>query len=336
METLIYEKLENRTVRCGICHHFCIIKEGRKGICAVRENNGGALVSLVYDKLVAAGIDPIEKKPLFHLKPGSYSYSIAAPGCNFACRFCQNANIAQMSGEKNSRIPGARVQPETIVANAQESGCKSISYTYTEPTVFFELALETARLARKNGLLNVFVTNGFMSSDVLDMISPYLDAANVDLKAFDDQFYQTYCHARLEPVKANLKLMKQMGILLEITTLLIPGLNDTPEELAASARFIAGELGPETPWHISRFHPTHKMTDRPVTPLASLETAYAIGKDAGLRYVYIGNVPGQSFENTFCHSCNKMLIQRHGYTIKNYLKDTDICPGCGTPVYGRF
>lgn len=336
METLIYEKLENRTVQCGICHHFCIIKDGRKGICAVRENNGGKLVSLVYDKLVAAGIDPIEKKPLFHLKPGSYSYSIAAPGCNFTCSFCQNASIAQIAAEKNSSIPGERVRPETIVANALESGCKSISYTYTEPTVFFELAHETARLARENGLLNVFVTNGFMSSGVLDMISPYLDAANVDLKAFDDQFYQKYCHARLEPVKANLKQMKQMGILLEITTLLIPGLNDTPEDLAAMAQFIAGELGPEIPWHISRFHPTYKMTDRPVTPLASLEAAYQTGKDAGLRYVYIGNVPGQSFENTFCHSCNELLIKRHGYTIENYLKDTDKCPGCGTPVFGRF
>ncbi len=336
METLIYESQENNTVRCGICNHFCVIKDGKKGICAVRENVAGKLLSLTYPKLIAASVDPIEKKPLFHLKPGSFSYSIATPGCNFKCSFCQNANIAQMPAGTDGVIQGQKVDPKTIVKKALESGCQSISYTYTEPTVFFELALETAKIAKKEGLLNVFVTNGYMSPKALEMLAPYMDAANVDLKAFDDHFYQTFCKARIEPVKMNLKTMKEMGILLEITTLLIPGLNDNPTNIEAMAQFISKELGPEIPWHISRFHPAYKMTDRPSTALASLEMAYKAGKVAGLRYVYIGNIPGQLAENTYCHSCAQLLIQRHGYTVKNYLKDKNKCPNCGTIASGHY
>lgn len=336
METLIYEKRDNNSVKCGICCHFCLIKEGRRGICGVRENKNGRLISLVYPRVIAAGVDPIEKKPLFHLKPGSFSYSIATVGCNFKCDFCQNADIAQMPSDADGLIQGRQFSPESIVKEALKLGCDSISYTYTEPTVFFELALETARLAKKQGLFNVFVTNGYMSSRLLEMVSPVLDAANVDLKSFNDTFYRTFCKARLEPVKENIKAMKTMGILVELTTLLIPGLNDDEEELNAMARYIANDLGKETPWHISRFHPCYRMTDRPATPISALEKAYAAGKAAGLRYVYIGNVPGQSSENTYCHSCNELLVRRHGYQIKSFFKEQGRCPGCGTMAHGVY
>jgi len=341
METLIYEKQDKKRVKCQICRHFCIIKDGERGICRVRENKNGRLYSLVYPKVIATSIDPIEKKPLFHLKPGSSSYSIATVGCNFKCSFCQNANIAQMPiahkpGDHNDMIQGKDFFPEAIVKEAVKTGCDSISYTYTEPTIFFELAFETARLAKAQGLLNVFVTNGYMSNKLLEMVSPWLDAANVDLKAFNDKFYRDFCKARLEPVKENIKTMKDLGILVEITTLLIPGLNDDTDEITAMADYIAKDIGEDTPWHISRFHPCHHMMDRPPTPIPALEKAYEAGKAAGLRYVYIGNVPGQSSENTYCHSCNELLVRRTGYQIETYMQAHGKCPECGTIAYGIY
>ena len=336
MEALIYEKLDGKRVKCHICHHFCVIKEGKRGICGVRENKSGRLMSLVYPKVIATSIDPIEKKPLFHLKPGSSSYSIATVGCNFKCAFCQNSNIAQMPKDHNGMIQGSDFLPESIVKEAVKTGCDSISYTYTEPTVFFELALETARLAKKQGLFNIFVTNGYMSTKALEMVAPYLDAANVDLKAFNDRFYQTYCRAGLEPVKKNIRKMKDLGILVEITTLLIPGLNDDKGDLQAMAGYIANDIGRETPWHISRFHPCYNMTDRKPTPVAALEKAYEAGKAAGLEYVYIGNVPGLSSENTYCSSCNELLVKRYAYQIENFLQEKGKCPRCGTIVHGIY
>ena len=336
METLIYEKLEENAVKCNICNHFCVITDGKKGRCRVRENRGGKLLSLVYPKVIAKGVDPIGKKPLFHLKPGSFSYSIATVGCNFKCAFCQNSDIAQMPRDFIGMIQGKEMFPESIVNEALKKGCESISYTYTEPTIFFELALETAMLAKKKGLLNVFVTNGYMSTPLLEMVSPFLDAANVDLKAFNDRFYQTYCKARLEPVKENIKQMKDMGILVEITTLLIPGLNDDENEICAMADYIANDLGRETPWHISRFHPSYNMTDRPATSISSLEKAYSAGKAAGLFHVYIGNVPGSSSENTYCSSCNELLVRRYAYQIENYMSEGGKCPKCETITYGIY
>ncbi|MBT3175647.1 MAG: AmmeMemoRadiSam system radical SAM enzyme [Desulfobacula sp.] len=336
METLIYEKLGKKIVKCSICRHFCVIREGERGICGVRENKGGRLLSLVYPKLIAASVDPIEKKPLFHLKPGSFSYSIATVGCNFKCSFCQNSNIAQMPQNYNSMIPGENLSPESIVKQAIIKDCKSISYTYTEPTVFFELALKTAKLAKKQGLFNVFVTNGYMSQKALEMVAPYLDAVNVDLKAFNERFYKTYCKAKLEPVKENIKIMKDMGILVEITTLLIPGLNDDKNEICAMADYIANDLGKQTPWHISRFHPSYLMNDRPATPVSSLEKAYAAGKAAGLSYVYIGNVPGQSSENTYCSSCNELLVRRYAFQVETYYNENGKCPKCSTIAYGIY
>ncbi len=336
METLIYEKLGKGRVRCGICRHFCVISEGERGLCMVRKNIKGRLLCLSYPKLVAAGVDPIEKKPVFHFRPGSLSYSIASVGCNFQCDFCQNSDIAQMPRDCGGMIQGRDITPESIVSNALGSGCDSIAYTYTEPTVFFELAFETAKLAKQRGLFNIFVTNGYMSGPALEMIRPYLDIANVDLKAFNDRFYQKYCRARLEPVKKSIRKMKDSGMLVEITTLLVPGLNDNEDDLAAMAEFIASDLGPETPWHISRFHPCYRMQDRPATDIKSLKKAFETGKKAGLHYVYTGNAPGLASENTFCQNCGTLVVERTGYHIKNYFVHPGRCPSCNTEIYGIY
>lgn len=295
----------------------------------------GGLTTLVYGRLIARNVDPIEKKPLFHMIPGSRSYSIATVGCNFRCRFCQNADIAQMPNDRDGIILGTAVSPEAVVADAVKNKCHSIAYTYTEPTVYFEFALDTAKLARQRCLKNVFVSNGYMTPEAIDMVAPYLDGANVDLKAFTDDFYKTQCSARLAPVKESLRLLKQKDVLVEITTLIIPGLNDDPKELTELATFIVDDLGPETPWHISRFHPTYRLTDRPVTPLATLQLAYDIGRRAGLHYVYMGNVPGENGESTMCHNCGKLLIERLGFMVRrNVIGEDGNCPECGTRVHG--
>jgi pyruvate formate lyase activating enzyme len=298
-------------------------------------------MSLVYPRIIANSVDPIEKKPIFHLKPGSFSYSVATVGCNFKCSFCQNASIAQFPADRSpsdmkGNIPGKVVSSEEIVSQAVKTGCESISYTYTEPTIFFELALETAKLAKEKGLFNIFVTNGYMSKKALKIISPYLNAANVDLKAFSENFYKTYCKASLEPVKENIKFMRRLGILVEITTLLIPELNDDEQELTELAKFIANDIGTETPWHVSRFHPCYHMQDRAATPVSAIIDACKIGKKAGLRYVYAGNIPGQGYENTICHICGALLVKRHGYRVENYLSPGGLCPECKTTTYGIF
>ncbi|MBU4344392.1 MAG: AmmeMemoRadiSam system radical SAM enzyme [Desulfobacteraceae bacterium] len=334
MEAYLYEPLKEKKVKCNLCSHRCIIKDGKRGICGVRENRDGILESLVYGRLIARHIDPIEKKPLFHFLPGSISYSIATVGCNFKCRFCQNADIAQMPSDHNGKIIGDLCSPEDVVDAAEKGKCKSIAYTYTEPTVFFEFAFDTAKLAHERGIRNVFITNGYVSSEALHMINPYLDAANVDLKAFTKSFYKEICGAKLEPVKETLKLMKRLGIFVEVTTLLIPGLNDGAEELKELALFIAGSLGPETPWHISRFYPTYRLTDRPATPVESIANAREIGIKSGLRYVYTGNLPGDKGENTFCYSCGKILIDRLGFSIIKNVLEKGCCPYCGTQIDG--
>ena len=334
MEAYLYEKLEKKRVRCVLCSHRCMIKPGKRGLCHVRENREGILFTNVYGKLIARNVDPIEKKPLFHVHPGSLSYSIATVGCNFRCQFCQNADIAQMPFEHDGRIVGNPVSPEEVVRAAVAQQCKTIAYTYTEPTVYYEFAYETAKLAHAKGILNVFVSNGYMTAEALEMIGPYLDAANVDLKSFDDQFYKTYCGARLEPVKETLVRMKSRGVFVEVTTLIIPGLNDGQEELASLASFLKDMLGPETPWHISRFHPTYNLMDRPATPVGTLRQAREIGLAAGLRYVYTGNVPGEASENSFCPQCGNCLIERWGFNIRKYAIHEGCCSSCGIPIDG--
>jgi len=271
---------------------------------------------------------------LFHMLPGSLSYSIATVGCNFRCRFCQNADIAQMPSDRDGMIVGNPATPEDVVSDAMHTGCQSIAYTYTEPTVYFEFAYETAKLACEKGIKNVFVSNGYMSEACIEMIAPYLDGANIDLKAYTNDFYKTYCGAKLEPVKDSLKLMKSKGIVVEVTTLLIPGLNDDPAELKNMAQFLAKELGTDTPWHISRFHPTYQLTNRPVTPLESLVKAREIGIKAGLHYVYMGNVQGKGGEDTHCHKCGNLLIERQGFRVSQNRVRSGACPDCGSAVYG--
>jgi pyruvate formate lyase activating enzyme len=336
MEACLYDQLEKKRVRCNLCAHRCRIGDGKRGICGVRENRAGVLESLVYGRLIARHIDPIEKKPIFHLLPGSLSYSIATVGCNFRCRFCQNADIAQMPTDRKGMIIGDAGTPEQVVEDALAGGCASIAYTYTEPTVFFEFALDTARIAHQQGLKNIFVTNGYMTAEALALIGPYLDAANVDLKAFSEDFYGTYCGARLEPVKQTLVEMKKAGVLVEVTTLVIPGLNDNADELKVLADFLVSDLGSDTPWHISRFHPTYRLLDRSATPVHTLTMAGEIGDRAGLRYVYLGNVPGRGGEQTRCHHCGEVLIDRYGFEILRNRVVEGCCGSCRTPVAGVF
>lgn len=333
-EAMLYEKLENDCVQCNLCAHRCRIKPDGRGICGVRENREGILLSLVYGKIIAENVDPIEKKPLFHVYPGSRSFSIATVGCNFRCIFCQNHDISQMPRETGS-IMGREVSPSSIVERAKKSGSRTISYTYTEPTIFFEYAYDIARIAAEKGLKNIFVTNGFMTEEMLETISPHLHAANVDLKSFSDNFYKKRCGARLKPVLDSLKKMKKLGIWVEVTTLLIPTLNDSDDELRQIAEFICS-IGVETPWHISRFHPHYEMTTIPPTPVATIHRAAAIGKACGLKYIYSGNIPGDEGEGTKCSHCGEHLIDRYGFTIEKLNLKGAHCPRCGTLLDGIF
>jgi pyruvate formate lyase activating enzyme len=334
-EAMLYEKLSDDRVRCHLCAHRCTITDGKKGICQVRENRGGTLYTLVYGRTIAKHIDPVEKKPLFHFYPGTAAYSTATVGCNFRCRWCQNWDISQMVRERHL-IMGEEASPEQIVAAAQRADCRSIAYTYTEPTIFFEYAYDTARLAHEAGLANIYVTNGYMTAgagEMLETFHPYLDAANVDLKAFRDETYREYVGARLQPVLEAMRTMKRLGIWLEVTTLVIPGINDDDKELKDAADFVADELGVETPWHISRFFPAYKTTDVPSTPAETLRRAREIGLEAGLRYVYVGNVPGEA--NTVCHACGKTLIRRSGFrVVENRVGPGGCCPDCGASIAG--
>ncbi|NOZ70849.1 MAG: AmmeMemoRadiSam system radical SAM enzyme [Chloroflexi bacterium] len=330
---MLYEKLDDNKVRCNLCAHRCVIVDGHKGICQVRENREGTLYTLVYGRTISQHVDPVEKKPLFHFYPGTRAYSIATPGCNFRCKFCQNWEISQMPREQHL-IMGVEATPAQIVADAERTGCRSIAYTYTEPTIFFEYAYDTARIAHSHGLANLFITNGYETAEAIETIQPYLDAANVDLKSFRNDFYRKLVGAKLQPVLDTLKLMKKVGIWVEVTTLIIPTLNDSEEELRDIARFIRDELSADTPWHVSAFYPTYKLLDKPRTPPRTLRRAREIGLEEGLHYVYEGNVYGSEGENTFCHHCGTRLIQRRGFNImENRIVDSR-CPDCGTVVAG--
>ena len=331
-EAMFYVQEGDNRLRCGLCRHRCLISDGARGICGVRENRGGTLYSLVYGKLVAENVDPIEKKPLFHVLPGSRSFSIAAVGCNFRCHHCQNYTISQVA--RDEAISGVERSPEEVVKKALATGCRSIAYTYTEPTIFCEFACDTAHLARNAGLLNVFVTNGYITREALKKITPYLDAANIDLKGFTEAFYRDIVHARLSEVLDSIVEYRKQGIWIELTTLIIPGLNDTDDELKGIASFIVNNLGADTPWHVTQFYPTYQLTDRPRTPVATLRRARDIGKRAGLRYVYEGNVPGEGGENTWCPSCSTLLIERYGYVIGTNRIREGACPDCGTAIVG--
>jgi len=329
---LFQEQSVDDKVRCGLCSHRCIIAPGHRGICAVRENREGILYSLVYDKVISRNIDPIEKKPLFHFIPGSAAFSIATPGCNFRCKHCQNADISQLPRDRGGMVLGEDVSPAEIVEAARKNRCASISYTYTEPTVYFELAYDTARLADAAGLKNVFVTNGYITPEALNLIKPYLHAANIDLKGMTERFYSEVCGARLQPVLDSIRLYKELGIWIEITTLIIPGHNDSDEELNNIARFIRS-VGNDIPWHVSRFHPTYKLINAPRTPVDTLKRARQIGVYAGLRYVYEGNVPGEG-EDTICWNCRQTVIERIGFSVEAYHLENGRCGFCGSKIDG--
>ena len=333
-EALLYDKLEKDRVYCYLCQFHCKIAEGKRGICGVRENRDGTLYTLVYDRVVSRAVDPIEKKPLFNFMPGSTSYSIATVGCNFRCLHCQNYEISQMPRHKEARIIGEKVTPAEIVEEAGRYNCKSISYTYTEPTIFFELAYDTARLAHDKGIKNVFVSNGYMTKEMLDMIDGYLDGINVDLKAFTEEHYKKVCGAKLQGVLDSLKYIKKLGIWLEVTTLVIPGYNDSDDSFQNIAQFIKNELGEEVPWHVTAFYPTYKLLDAPRTSAETLRRARNIGQMAGLRYVYEGDIPGEGGENTYCYQCGEILIERYGYRIIKNSVVNNSCPKCNSHVDG--
>ncbi|MDD5194377.1 MAG: AmmeMemoRadiSam system radical SAM enzyme [Candidatus Omnitrophica bacterium] len=332
-EASFYDKKESKRTDCFLCNHFCHIPAGKTGLCAVRINQEGTLYSLSYGKVIAANIDPIEKKPLFHFLPGSPSYSIACMGCNFQCDFCQNWQISQAQEAKKAGLKAQDIEPEKIVNDAFINHCPSISYTYTEPTIYFEFAYECSKLAKEKGLRNIFVTNGYMSSQAIQAIAPYLDAANVDLKSFSEEFYKKICKAKLQPVLQTIALMNRLDIWVEVTTLLIPGLNDSAQELSQIASFIAS-VDKNIPWHISAFHPDYRRTQIKHTQAAQLEKAQQIGKEKGLAFVYTGNITIQNGENTYCPNCNKAIIERLGFSVKNNIITHGACKNCGQLIKG--
>ncbi len=333
-EAMLYEKLPDEAVQCHLCGHECRIAPDGLGICRVRQNVGGRLVSLNYGHLVAAHVDPIEKKPLYHFLPGTTSMSIAAAGCNFQCEFCQNWQISQQPrcGRADA---GQSATPEQVVAATRRKGCASISYTYTEPTIYFEMAYETATLAVEAGLKNCFVSNGFMTPAAVRTIAPVLDAINVDLKAFREETYRTRMKGRLAPVLECLHTLVAEGVWVEVTTLVVPGMNDSSAELGDIAGFIATDLGIDVPWHVSRYHDNYQMTGRGATPIETLAEAVRLGRAAGLRYVYQGNVAGTGGD-TRCPGCEALVIGRQGYTAEvGGLRDGD-CAACGEAIAGLW
>jgi pyruvate formate lyase activating enzyme len=351
-EASFAERLADGRVHCTLCPHDCRIAEGSRGACSVRYNQGGTLYTLVYDRIVSSNLEPIEKKPFFHVMPGSLAYSIATVGCNQQCTFCQNWEIAQWPRDELPRrlggdhhevpidldalayvTPGRPRTPDQIVEAALNAGASAIAYTFTELTIYFELAYDTALKARARGLKNLFVTNGYISEPALRTIAPVLDAANVDLKFFREASYRRINRAGLQPVLDAIRLYHALGVWVEVTTLVISGVNDSDEELREMAAFVRS-VGAEVPWHLSQFYPTYKMVDRPETPVATLHRAREIGLHAGLQYVYEGNIPGQGREHTRCPACGTVVIERHGFAVReNRLKDGR-CPACETPIAG--
>jgi pyruvate formate lyase activating enzyme len=332
-EAMLYEPAGGEDVQCRLCGHECRIGPGQTGICRVRKNEAGRLVSMNYGALMALNIDPIEKKPLFHFLPGTQSLSVAAAGCNFQCAFCQNWQISQAPRSGPAEL-GQPATPEELVTAAERRGCASISYTYTEPTIFFELAYDTGRLAREKGIRNCFVSNGYMTPLAVRRAADFLDAINVDLKAFRDETYRKVMKARLQPVLDCLQAVVEAGIWLEVTTLVVPGMNDSEQELRDIAEFIAGRLGPDVPWHVSRFHADYEMPDGQSTPLETLHRAVEIGKEAGLRFIYSGNVPGDDHESTRCPSCGRRVIHRTGFRVAGVDLADGACPDCGQGIAG--
>ena len=335
-EAMLYERLESKKVKCRLCARRCTIEDGATGFCLVRKNEGGMLLSLNYGKAISACIDPVEKKPLSHFNPGALVMSIATVGCNFRCQFCDNWMISQ-----DKKIAGKHFPPEDVVKTARDDNCQGISYTYTEPTIFFEYAYQTAVLAHQVGFFNTFVTNGYMTPEAVKTIAPFLDAATVDFKGgADPDFYKNFSAVpSVEPIYEALKEMGRNGVHIEITNLVVPKIGDSIDRIRELAAWIRDNLGKDTPIHLLRFHPDYQLTTIATTSIESLEKAYAVSKNEGLNYVYIGNVPGHPAENTYCPNCNELLIKRYSFEIAKWNLAKDMrCPVCGQqiPIKGKL
>ncbi|MEN6384455.1 MAG: AmmeMemoRadiSam system radical SAM enzyme [Phycisphaerales bacterium] len=333
-EAVLYEPLGGKMVHCFLCNWHCKIGDGKRGHCNVRKNIDGKLYSLNYHKLVAANSDPIEKKPLFHFQPASKAFSIAAQGCNFRCDFCQNWHISQIL-KNEQELEGQDISPKHLVELAIRENCKSMAYTYTEPTIFMELAADCAKTAKEKGLKNVFVSNGYMTIQAVDFMKDWLDGINVDLKSFSEDYYKRLCKAKLAPVLETIDyIVNKTKIWIELTTLIVPGDNDSETELHQMAEWILKICGPDVPWHISRFYPQYRHTDSEATPVSTLQMAYDIGKEVGLHYIYIGNLHTRKGENTYCPKCEHLLIEREGYFISKNRIASGGCPDCHEKIAG--
>jgi pyruvate formate lyase activating enzyme len=333
-EALLYDRITEGRVHCRLCSHCCTITDGDRGICQVRQNDEGTLVSLVYERVVTQAVDPIEKKPMFHFYPGTRSYSIATVGCNFTCLHCQNNHISQYPRDHAGQIVGDCVPASAIVEEAVESGCHSIAYTYTEPTIAIEYVLDVMKLAREAGLTNVWVSNGYFTAEAAALIVPLLDGANIDLKGISDDMYHEIIGGTVRPVLNSIERLVRAGVWVEVTTLVIPGVNDSDDELRWTAEAIRG-ISPDIPWHVSRFFPAHRMADCDATPIETLRKARDIGRDVGLQFVYVGNLPGEG-ESTHCPTCGTMVIERAGFFAKEIRLNEGICPECETAIPGRW
>ncbi|HLB70911.1 MAG: AmmeMemoRadiSam system radical SAM enzyme [Candidatus Methanoperedens sp.] len=327
-EGVLFEELQNSRVKCHVCSHRCVIAEGRLGICGTRKNIGGKIHTTIYNTISSEAVDPIEKKPLYHFLPGTLSYSLGSIGCNFRCEHCQNWTISQVTLEEAYTM---QITPEEAVRRALATGSRSISWTYNEPAIWHEYTHDSAVLAKKAGLKTVYVTNGYITPEALRRIAPYLDAYRVDIKSFSEDFYRKTCGARLAPVLESTKLAKELGMHVETVTLIIPGRNDSKEELTRIVRWVH-DLGVDIPMHFTRFHPMYKMEDASSTPLKTLEMAYDIARKEGMRFVYLGNVPGHEHENTHCPGCSALLIDRTGFRVSSVRIKEGRCPECGEAI----
>ncbi len=333
-EAMFWEPLKGKKVQCNLCPHNCKISSGKRGICRVRMNNSGKLYSLIYGLTSSGAVDPIEKKPLYHFHPGSDVYSFGTLGCNFKCMQCQNYYTSQSEPDESGVKP---VAPSAAVKPARDRGCDGIAWTYNEPTIWFEYTYEGSVYAKKHGLYTVYVTNGFINPEPLKKIAPYLDAMNIDVKSFDPNFYKKICGGKLGPVKATCELARELGIHIEITNLVIPTLNDDHDDIRKLCKWIKTKLGPDTPLHLSRFHPNYKMTDLPPTPEKTLLAAHKIATKAGLKFVYLGNIYHPKFGDTYCPNCNKLVIERGGFFNKSKIKlKKGKCTKCGEIIVEKF
>lgn len=325
-EARLYQKLEDNTVRCSLCPHRCTIQEGKQGICSVRINHGGTLYAATFGKVAAEAVDPIEKKPLYHFLPGTLSYSLGTIGCNFHCEHCQNWHISQQTLEMQAL---RRRSPEEGVDRALASDTASIAWTYNEPTIWHEYSLSMGSLAREEGLGTVYVTNGYITEEGLRELRPMLNAFRVDIKSFSDTFYRKVCGSRLQPVLDATTLAKELGMHVETVTLVIPGLNDSVEEMETLIRWVLENLGPDTPMHFTRFHPDYKMQEARPTEIRVLEKIYEHAKDLGVNYPYLGNVFNHPYENTYCPTCGSLVIERSGFGVRMSGLKGHICTECG-------